>query len=163
MGTMLYTWICVGGMNFALPVVLPPTIAPPALELSKHLQNIHSQFIVLVLCPQMPRPTAVLKTFEYIDIFVLDSAEHALRIRGKPSEADFQTVLEATKEADIRTSDGASCLLRGMSVLLRPSTLIKDGNSDREITIKSIINEGRSIKEIVREEEIAGTLPCPLA
>ncbi|KAJ7686296.1 hypothetical protein B0H17DRAFT_1072222, partial [Mycena rosella] len=118
MGAMLYTWICVG-----------------ALELSKHPQNIHSKFIVLVLRTRTPRPTAVLKMFEYIDIFVFDRAEHTLRIQGEPFEAEFQTMLEVTKEADdlakrqgmpgaalvitdIRTSAGASRLLRGTPVLL---------------------------------------------
>ena len=33
--------------------------------------------------------------FEYVNIFVIDRAEYALRIRGKPLEAEFQTVLEA--------------------------------------------------------------------
>ncbi|KAJ6448617.1 hypothetical protein C8R45DRAFT_159381 [Mycena sanguinolenta] len=163
MGAMLYTWICVG-----------------ALELSKHPQNIQSKFIVLVLRTRTPRPTGVLKMFEYIDIFVFDRAEHTLRIRGKPFEADFQTMLEVTKDADdlakrqgmpgaalvitdIRTSDGASGLLRGTPVLLRPSALAKDGNSDWEIDIKYIINGGLSIKEIFRAQEIAGTLPPPLA
>ncbi|KAJ7095008.1 hypothetical protein C8R44DRAFT_989574 [Mycena epipterygia] len=163
MGALLYTWICVG-----------------ALELSKHPQNIHSKFIVLVLRTRTPRPTAVLKMFEYIDIFVFDRAEHTLRIRGKPGEAEFQTMLDVTKDADdlakrhgmpgaalvmtdISSSDGASGLVRGTPVLLRPSALAKDGGGDWETRIKYIINEGLNIKEIFRAQEIAGTLPPPQA
>ncbi|KAJ7453113.1 ankyrin repeat-containing domain protein [Mycena latifolia] len=180
-------WRCRGtrfktqrGIPFPVLVVHGGVLLP--LELSKHPQNIHSKFIVLVLRTRTPRPTAVLKMFEYIDIFVFDRPEHTLRIRGKPSEADFQAMLEVTKEADnlakrqgmpgaalvmtdIRTSDGASGLLRGTPVLLRPSALAKakDGNSDWETPIKHIINEGLSIKESFRAQEIAGTLPPPLA
>ncbi|KAF8171612.1 hypothetical protein K438DRAFT_1852541 [Mycena galopus ATCC 62051] len=161
MGAMLYSWICIG-----------------ALELSKYPENIHSKFIVLVLRTRTPRrPNAVLKMFEYIDIYVFDRAEHSLRIRGKPSEGEFQTMLEVTKEADdlakrqgmlgaalvitdIVTSDGARGLMRGTPVLLRPSALESVGD-DWEIGIKAIINEGLSIKEIFRAHEIAGTLPPP--
>ncbi|KAJ7196643.1 hypothetical protein GGX14DRAFT_473110 [Mycena pura] len=160
MGAMLYTWICVG-----------------ALELSKHPENIQSKFIVLVLRTRTPRPAAVLKLFEFVDIAVFDRAEHAQRIRGKPAEANFQTMLEVVKEADdlakrqgmpgaaliltdIRTSDGASGIMRGTPVLLRPSTL-KNGDSDWEPYIKRIINEGLNIKEMFRAQEIAGTLPPP--
>ncbi|KAJ7771451.1 hypothetical protein B0H16DRAFT_1714685 [Mycena metata] len=163
MGAMLYTWICVG-----------------ALELSKHPENIQSKFIVLGLRTRNPRPTAVLKMFEYIAIFVFDRAEHALQIRGKPAEAEFHAMLEVTKEADdlakrqgkpgaamvitdISTSNGASCMLRGTPVLLRPSTLAKDGDDDWEPRIKRIINEGLNIKKIFRTQEIAGTLPNPPA
>ncbi|KAJ7232909.1 hypothetical protein C8J57DRAFT_1578438 [Mycena rebaudengoi] len=164
MGATLYTWICVG-----------------ALELSQHPQNIHTKFIVLVLRTRTPGPTGVLKMFEYIDIFAFDRAEYTLRTRGKPSEADFQTMLEVTKDADdlakrqgmpgaalvitdIRSSDdSASGVLRGTPVILRPSAFAKEENSGWEIAIKHIINEGLNIKEIYRAGEIAGTLSPLLA
>jgi hypothetical protein len=149
---------------------LPLTIAPSALEVSKHPENIQSKFVVLVLRKRTPRPTAVLKMFEYVNIFVIDRAEYALRIRGKPLEAEFQTVLETTKQADdfakrqgmlgaalVMTDIGEG--LRGTPVVMKPSALAKDDNDDWEITIKRIINEGLSIKKIFRAQEKAGTLP----
>ena len=46
---------------------------------------------------------------------------------------------------DISTSDGAGRLLRGTPVVLRPSALAKGENDDWEITVKTIINEGRGL------------------
>ncbi|KAF8212953.1 hypothetical protein K438DRAFT_1751367 [Mycena galopus ATCC 62051] len=119
--------------------VLPLMIALPALELSN------------------------LEMFEYIDICVFDFAEHSLRVRGKPFEAEFQNMFEVTKEADdlakrqgmlgtalviidIITSDGARGLVRGTPVVL---------------SMKAIINEGLSIKEMFGAHKMAGTLPLP--
>jgi hypothetical protein len=63
---------------------------------------------------------------------------------------------------DIGTSDGPGRLLRETPVVLWPSALAKDGNDKWENTVKTIINEGLSIEEIFRAQEIAGTLPPPM-
>ncbi|KAF8179276.1 hypothetical protein K438DRAFT_1977346 [Mycena galopus ATCC 62051] len=131
--------------------VLPLTIAPRAVELSKDPENIGTKFIVLILRTRTPR--------------------------WKPCEAGFQTMLEVTKDADdlakrqrmlgaalviidMITSDGTRGILCGTPVALRPSAL-KGEDDDWEIDIMAIINEGSSIKEMFTAHEIAGTLPLP--